>query len=114
VDKPSARWGSKVGYPRELRLRLWCVPYYYQPVDQVAVSWQSARYAMQDTGLSVVTADEASGVLVGRRGNAEGTIIVRMRSDGRVGVEITSRDPDRSEGDLTQRLTDAYNRRMGR
>ena len=44
----------------------------------------------------------------------DGTIIVRMRSDGRVGVEITSRDPDRTDPGLTERLTDAYNRRMGR
>jgi len=47
-----------------------CVPYYYQPVDPVVVSWQAARYAMQDIGFSVVTADEASGVMVGRRGTA--------------------------------------------
>ena len=46
----------------------------------------------------------------GARGAAEGTIVVQMRNDGRVGVEINGKgDPG-----LTQRLTDAYNSRMGR
>ena len=46
---------------------------------------------------SIVAADEANGVVRGKRGNAEGIITVRMRPDGRVGVEITSSDPDRTE-----------------
>ncbi len=87
-----------------------CVAYEPVPVDPVEAPWRAAIGAMQDNGLQVVTADRGSGVIHGTRGGAEGTIVVRMRNDGRVGVEINSKgDPA-----LTQRLTDAYNRRMGR
>ena len=87
-----------------------CVVYEPVPVDPVEAPWRAAIGAMEDAGLAVVTADRATGTIRGARGGAEGTIAVRMRSDGRVGVEINSKgDPG-----LTQRLTDAYNRRMGR
>ena len=87
-----------------------CVVYEPVPVDPVEAPWRAAIGAMEDNGLQVVTADRGSGVIRGTRGGAEGTIVVRMRNDGRVGVEINSKgDPA-----LTQRLTDAYNRRMGR
>lgn len=87
-----------------------CVVYEPVPVDPVEAPWRAALGAMEDAGLAVVTADRGTGTVRGTRGGAEGTILVRMRNEGRVGVEITSRgDPG-----LTQRLTDAYNRRMGR
>jgi hypothetical protein len=87
-----------------------CVAYEAVPVDPMERPWQSAIGAIGDAGLNLVTADRATGTVHGTRGGAEGTILVRMRSDGRVGVEINSKgDPG-----LTQRLTDAYNRRMGR
>jgi hypothetical protein len=90
-----------------------CVVYEPVPVtpsNPMAQPWQAAMGAMQDTGLAIVTADQATGLVRGTRGSAVGEIRVAMRADGRVGVEITSQnDPT-----LTQRLTDAYNRRMGR
>ncbi len=87
-----------------------CVSYEAVPVDPMEAPWRSAMGAMQDAGLTLTTADRATGTVRGTRGAAEGTIVVRMRPDGRVGVEIGSKgDPG-----LTQRLTDAYNHRMGR
>ena len=91
-----------------------CVVYEPVPVDPMQRPWQAAMGAIQDAGLTLATADQATGTVRGTRGRAEGTITVRMRSDGRVGVEINSRDPEGREPGLTQRLTDAYNRRMGR
>lgn len=87
-----------------------CVAYEPVPVDPMEAPWRAAVGAMEDNGLAVVTADRGTGTIRGTRGNAEGTIAVRMRNDGRVGVEINSR----GEPGLTQRLTDSYNRRMGR
>ncbi|NJD89367.1 MAG: hypothetical protein FIB05_15305 [Betaproteobacteria bacterium] len=87
-----------------------CVVYEPVPVDPMEAPWRAAIGAMQDNGLAVATADRTSGVIRGTRAGAEGTIVVRMRNDGRVGVEINSQ----GEPGLTQRLTDAYNRRMGR
>jgi hypothetical protein len=90
-----------------------CVVYEPVPVapsNPMAQPWQAAMGAVQDAGLAIVTADQATGLVRGTRGSAVGEIRVSMRADGRVGVEITSQnDPT-----LTQRLTDAYNRRMGR
>jgi hypothetical protein len=89
----------------------------YEPVpapDPLDVSWRAAMGAIGDAGLTLVTADRATGTLRGTRGSVEGIISVRQRPDGRVGVEITARDPDRADPTLVQRMTDAYNRRMGR
>jgi hypothetical protein len=90
-----------------------CV-YYPPPADPLEVSFNAAMGALQDAGLAVVTADRATGTLRGTRGNVEGIIQVSLRSDGRVGVAINARDPARSDPGLVDRLTDAYNRRMGR
>jgi PBP1b-binding outer membrane lipoprotein LpoB len=87
-----------------------CVVYEPVPVDPMEAPWRSAIGAVEDAGLQLVAADRATGTIRGTRGAAEGTIVVRMRNDGRVGVEINSK----GEPGLTQRLTDAYNRRMGR
>jgi hypothetical protein len=91
-----------------------CVYYEAVPVDPMQQPWQSAIGAIQDAGLTLVTADQATGTLRGTRGSVEGIITVRMRNDGRVGVEISARDPGGQDPGLTQRLTEAYNRRMGR
>jgi len=88
-----------------------CATYEPDPLQQ---SWQAATGAISDVGLTLVTADQATGTIRGTKGRTEGIIAVRMRGDGRVGVEITSRDPDRVDPTLTERLTQAYNRRMGR
>lgn len=88
-----------------------CASYEPDPMQQ---SWQAATGAITDVGLTLVTADHATGTIRGTKGKTEGIIAVRMRGDGRVGVEITSRDPDRVDPTLTERLTQAYNRRMGR
>ncbi len=91
-----------------------CVVYEPVPADPMQAPWQSAIGAIGDAGLTLVTADQATGTIRGTKGTTEGIIAVRMRGDGRVGVEISARDPDKRDPTLVQRLTDAYNRRMGR
>jgi hypothetical protein len=89
----------------------------YEPVpapDPFDTSWRAAMGAIGDAGLTLVSADQATGTIRGTRGSVEGIIAVRHRPDGRVGVEISARDPDKADPSLTKRLTDAYNRRMGR
>ena len=86
-----------------------CVVYEPVPVDPMERPWQSAVGAFEDAGLPLTTVDRPTGTLRGKRGDSQGTILVRMRNDGRVGVEITA-----SDAAITQRLTDSYNRRMGR
>lgn len=91
-----------------------CVVYEAVPVDPMDRPWQAAMGAIQDAGLSLVTADRATGTIRGTRGSVEGIIEVRMRNDGRVGVGISARDPEGRDPGLVQRLTEAYNNRMGR
>jgi hypothetical protein len=86
----------------------------YPEPDPVEVSFNAALAALQDAGLNVVTADRVTGTLRGARGNVEGVIQVSMRNDGRVGVQINARDPTNVDPGLVDRLTQAYNRRMGR
>jgi hypothetical protein len=89
-------------------------PYPPPPADPMDQPWAAATGALQDVGLTIVTADRSTGTLRGTRGNVEGIIEVRMRADGRVGVEMKARDPDNRDPKLTDRLLEAYNRRMGR
>lgn len=84
------------------------------PIDPMERPWNAAIGAIEDAGLTLVTVDRPSGTLRGTRGSVEGTILVRMRNDGRVGVEFTKRDPQNLDPGLTRRLADAYHRRMGR
>jgi hypothetical protein len=78
------------------------------------VSFNAAQGALQDAGLTVVSADRATGVIRGTRGDVEGIIRVETRVDGRVAVQINVNDPARRDPGLSDRLTQAYNRRMGR
>jgi hypothetical protein len=97
-----------------------CVAYPYPyypataPADPFERPWNAAMGAIGDAGLTLVQADRASGVIRGTRGSVEGTIVVRTLADGRVGVEISARDPGGQDPGVVQRLTGAYNGRMGR
>jgi hypothetical protein len=98
-----------------------CVAYPYPypypsgaPSDPFERPWNAAMGAIGDAGLTLVVADRASGTIKGTRGTVEGTLLVRTRADGRVGVEISARDPNRQDPGLVERLTNAYNARMGR
>jgi hypothetical protein len=86
----------------------------YAPPDPLEISFNAAMGALQDVGLNVVNADRATGTLRGVRGEVEGVINVAMRNDGRVGVQINARDPANRDPGLVDRITAAYNRRMGR
>ena len=65
--------------------------------------------AMQDAGLTISTADRLTGTLRGSRSGAEVVMAVRPRGDGSVEVRIDSADRA-----LAQRVSDGYDRRMGR
>lgn len=90
----------------------------YEPVPVQATStfdraWSAAIGALQDQGVVISDQDRAGGVLRGARGPVGVTAIVRTRADGRVQVEFnttgTASDPA-----LVERISESYNRRMGR
>jgi hypothetical protein len=77
-------------------------------------SWEAARGAAYDEGLRIVNEDRSRGIIVAARGDQEITINVLTQADGRVRVEITARGPQGSEPGLADRVSRAYDRRMGR
>jgi len=90
----------------------------YEPVPVQAPStydraWAAAIGAMQDQGVAINDQDRAAGVLRGTRGAAGVTAVVRTRPDGRVQVEFNATGTSSDPG-LVERISESYNRRMGR
>ena len=94
-------------------------PYY--PAPQTVMrpasyekSWNAAQGAMVDEGVKIHVADRANGVIEGRRGGIDVKASVRSQADGAVRVEFNttgSLDEDRG---LSDRISRAYDYRMGR
>jgi hypothetical protein len=96
-----------------------CVVYEPVPVPAPAPasfdrSWSAAIAAAQDEGVRVTSEDRVNGVITGNRGEQNVTINVRTQADGRVRVEFSARGPKGSDPGLATRLSQAYDRRMGR
>ena len=69
---------------------------------------------MDDTGVAISSADRNSGMIRGTTTTDTATIGVYTQADGSVRVEITALGPAGVDTALAQRLSDAYDRRMGR
>ena len=93
---------------------------YYQvaaPAPRASVfdrSWNAALGAMDDTGVAISSADRNSGMIRGPTTTGTATIGAYTQADGSVRVEITALGPAGVDTALAQRLSDAYDRRMGR
>jgi hypothetical protein len=80
------------------------------PQQRFDRSWAAASGAMYDQGVNVTTQDRGSGVIRGERGGVTVTAVVETRPDGRIQVKFDSAgDPA-----LVQRVSESYERRMGR
>ena len=77
-------------------------------------SWSAALAAMQDEGVRITSEDRGSGVLRGLRNDQEVTLNLRSQADGSVRIEISARGPKGSDPGLADRISRAYDRRMGR
>jgi len=76
-------------------------------------SWQAARGAADDEGVHVTFEDRARGIVRGDKGPFSVLITVMPQADGSVRVEFSVTGPSSQDG-LQDRLTRAYQRRMGR
>ena len=94
---------------------------YYQPVATPAPapgpskfdrSWNAALGAMEDTGVRITSADRTSGVITGTTGALNVSVGVRGQADGSVRVDINATGPQGPV--LAERISSAYDRRMGR
>jgi hypothetical protein len=77
-------------------------------------SWNAALGAADDVGVAVSTADRTSGTIYGSTAADQVTIRVLTQADGRVRVEFNVKGASGSDSVLAERLSSAYDRRMGR
>jgi hypothetical protein len=76
-------------------------------------AWEAARGAAYDEGIVIASEDRSQGLIMGRRGSAAVAVSLLTQADGSVRVSIRTRGPEGEDSTLNQRLTAAYNRRMG-
>jgi hypothetical protein len=77
-------------------------------------SWNAATGAMIDQGLTIVSQDRAAGVVRGTRGDI--TIVATLQSlaDGSIQVKFGSTGATGADPGLIHRVSESYDRRMGR
>jgi hypothetical protein len=83
------------------------------PASTFDRAWEAARGAAYDEGVAVTAEDRSQGLIMGQRGPFEVTMTLGTQADGSVRVSIKTRGPEGQDPTLNQRLTAAYNRRMG-
>ena len=89
-------------------------PYGYATPASFDRSWEAAVGALADNGLAITSQDRDSGAVSGRRGAIDVVANVRSQSDGSVRVEFTARGNVNEDPGLVDRVSAAYDRRMGR
>ena len=78
-------------------------------------SWQAARAAAFDEGVRVTYEDRPTGTLRGDKGSSNVEITVVTQADGSIHVGFSATGPSSADAaSLQDRLTRAYQRRMGR
>ena len=96
-----------------LSLLAGCVVYEPVPVQsgppRFDRAWDAAAGAMHDQGVQVSVQDRGAGIIRGTRGGASAEASVRSLADGRVEVRFHS-----SDSGLANRISESYERRMGR
>lgn len=75
-------------------------------------SFYAAADALRDQGVTIQVQDQATGNISGNFGSTPVSASIRQQADGSVRVAFTTGD-SRNPG-LIDRITQSYNRRMGR
>jgi hypothetical protein len=97
-----------------------CVVYEPVAVSQPTVtqrydrSWSAAVGAMADAGLTITEQDRGAGSIRGERAGTTITALVQTLADGRIQVKFDSKGSPGADPGLVQRVSDNYDRRMGR
>jgi hypothetical protein len=89
-------------------------PVYHYGASTYDRSWNAALAAMQDVGVSMVSSDRNSGVITGIKDGVDTSITISTQADGQVRVAFNSRGPSGQDPGLSNRIYQAYERRMGR
>ncbi|MCC6608965.1 MAG: hypothetical protein IT515_04715 [Burkholderiales bacterium] len=100
-------------------LQAGCVVYEPVPVYSGAPSkfdraWSAAVGGAQDAGVQVASADPATGLIRGSKDGIDVTVAVARQADGSVRVQFDAKGPTQRDPGLSNRFSQAYDRRMGR
>ena len=94
---------------------------YYEPVPAYPAApsnydraWNAALGAVQDAGVQVNVSDPAIGIIRGTRDGIEVTVSVMRQPDRSVRVQFDTRGATERDPGLSNRFSQAYDRRMGR
>jgi hypothetical protein len=77
-------------------------------------SWDAALGAAADAGVQVTNADRSAGRITGVKGGAAVSITLRPQADNSLRVSFDAPDSKETNPTLSERMSTAYNRRMGR
>ena len=88
-------------------------PAYYNSASTYDRAWSAALGALQDSGVTVTSADSSGGVIRGSKDGMDVSVSVVRQPDGRTKVQFDSRN-SQLDPTLASRFSDAYERRMGR
>jgi hypothetical protein len=77
-------------------------------------SWAAAGGAMSDQGVAVTAQDRGAGVMRGERGGIAITATLVTMADGSIQVKLESSGATNNDPGLVQRVSESYERRMGR
>lgn len=84
------------------------------PSQRFDRSWNAATGAMVDQGLTIVSQDRGAGVIRGTRGDITIVTTLQSRPDGGVQVKFDATGASDRDPGLIHRVSDSYERRMGR
>ena len=96
---------------------------YYQPAPGVYTttspsgfdrSYAAAVGALEDQGVRITSQNRSTGIVQGSRSGINVTANVRTQADGSVRVEFNTAGATANDPELINRVTQSYNRRMGR
>jgi hypothetical protein len=77
-------------------------------------SWAAAGGAMSDQGVAITAQDRGAGVIRGERGGIGITATLVTMADGSIQVKLETSGATNTDPGLVQRVSESYERRMGR
>jgi hypothetical protein len=88
-------------------------PAYYRSTSTFDRAWSAALGGLQDSGVTVTSANSSTGVISGSKDGVDVTVSLDRQADGQIKVQFDSRNSQR-DPTLATRFSQAYERRMGR
>jgi hypothetical protein len=88
--------------------------YTVAPAASFDRSWAATVGALRDQGVTVTEENREAGVVRGRRGSINVVGNVRTQADGSVRVQFDTTGATATDPQLIDRVSQAYERRMGR